>query len=339
MRTHDRGPPTPTAELQRTLVDALGRQARGLQNRLRALRGVLVGSIPIHPRHNVAMLIERREGSVEPDYAQFYLKTGTGDYASDRVTGPGYEVHLEASAPGFVYVGTLKKFYSTPVTLEVHDGAPEPPTDEWQHIVEVPVTGDGVLEVLSWGSNEAAMTISTPVGPLRLRAMWTGLVPGLAEGLPEEGNSDERLVFQLWPAPKADRKVVLCWPEWDLPGPTSVAPDGRRQIEGVDEVVAQLKGLIAVPVTFGLAPGRSRPLPGGTSGYLSGIWGDVRDSTWWVDGYDIRRTLRVASPEEVRELLRHAEPLPHGLSDPRWREPRWIEMLRSVGYVQQDSHN
>ena len=41
-----------TTELQRTLMDGDGRQARGLQNRLRgAVEASRVGSIPIHPRH------------------------------------------------------------------------------------------------------------------------------------------------------------------------------------------------------------------------------------------------------------------------------------------------
>ncbi len=55
------------------------------------------------------MLIERRDGSVQPDYFQFYLKASNAEHTSDQVTGEGYETHLEATSPGFVYVGTLKK--------------------------------------------------------------------------------------------------------------------------------------------------------------------------------------------------------------------------------------
>ena len=52
-RTHRRGRPMLTTDLQRMLADGPGRQARGLQNRLRgAAEASWVGSIPIHPRHS-----------------------------------------------------------------------------------------------------------------------------------------------------------------------------------------------------------------------------------------------------------------------------------------------
>jgi hypothetical protein len=95
------------------------------------------------------MLIERRDGSVAPDYFQFYLKASNADHASDHVTGEGYETHLEAPSPGFVYVGTLTKFLTTPVRVEVHDTEPAVPGTEWQHVAEVSLTNDGVIDVLS----------------------------------------------------------------------------------------------------------------------------------------------------------------------------------------------
>src|SRR5260370_832662 len=201
------------------------------------------------------MLIQAFEGSVEPDYFQFYLKTGSGEHASDAVSGPGYEAHLEAPSSGFVYVGTLKKFSATPVRVEVHDGEPDSPAAKWQHVVEVSFTGDGILEVLSW-PGDVVFSVRTPEGPLRLRAEWAGLEPGLSEGLPEDDRpSDEHLEFQVWPAAEADRHVLRWWAEWDLSPPASTAPDGRRQIEGVAEAMRPLSGrLRLVPVHFGFGP-------------------------------------------------------------------------------------
>jgi hypothetical protein len=275
------------------------------------------------------MLIQAFEGSVEPDYGQFYLKTGGGEYASDRVSGWGYEAHLEAPAPGFIYVGTLKKFSTTPVRVEVHDAEPDSPPAEWQHVAEVSFTGDGTLEVLSW-SGDVAISVRTPDGPLRLRAMWAGLEPELAEGLPEDRPSNEHLELVIWPAPHADRKVPRWWPEWDLPPPSTTAPDGRRQIEGVDEVVRLLKsGLRPVPVDLGFRPD-APPLPGGTSGTCHGIWGDPHDATWWVDGYDVRRTMRTATADEVRDLVRRAKP--RNVGEIRLPpDSRWTAMLGSIG--------
>ena len=192
--------------------------------------------------------------------------------------------------------------------------------------------GDGVLEILSW-PGEVAFSVRTATGPLRLRAMWAGLEPGLAEGLPEGRPSAEHLEFQIWPAPSADRAVLRWWPEWDLPPPSAAAPDGRRQIEGVDEVVRLLQGgLRRVPVDFGW--GSDAPvLPGGTSGSCHAIWGDPDEATWWVDGYDVRRTMRTATADEVRDLVRRAKPskpgeirLPAG--------PRWSTMLASIGVAE-----
>src|SRR5258708_23124617 len=99
------------------------------------------------------MVIERRDGSVEPDYFQFDLKTLSGDHTADDVTEAGYEAHLEATSAGFVYIGTLKKYSATPVSVEVHDTEPDLPGDDWQHVAEVSLMGDGVIEVLSWPAN------------------------------------------------------------------------------------------------------------------------------------------------------------------------------------------
>lgn len=278
------------------------------------------------------MLIEAHEGSVEPDYGQFYLRTGSGEHASDQVSEPGYEAHLEVPAPGFIYVGTLKKFSATPVRVEVHDGKPDSLPAKWQHVAEVSFTGDGTLEVLSWPA-DVAFSVRTPDGPLRLRVMWAGLEAELAEGLPEGRPSDEHLELAIWPAARTEREVLRWWPEWDLPPPSTTAPDGRRQVEGLDEVMRLLHGgLRRAPVDLDFGPD-APAMPGGASGSCHAIWGDPNDASWWVDGYDVRRTMRTATVDEVREFVRGARPSNRGaIGLPP--DPRWTAMLASIGVTE-----
>jgi len=275
------------------------------------------------------MLIERRNGSVEPDYFQFYLRTRPGEHTADDVTDAGYEAHLEATSAGFVYVGTLKKYSATPLTVEVHDTEPEPPGDDWQHVAEVSLMGDGVIEVLSWPA-EAALSVASPVGPQRLRVMWAGL--------DDDDPSAEHLEVQLWPAPLTEPKVLRWWSSWTLPPPSGTAPDGRRQIEGQVEVARYLQaGFRRVPISFAMTPSvPGPPLVGGPSGCCIGIWGDPRDGTWWADGYSVRRVLRAATEDEVRNLIRAAQPVAAGLVDRR-PDPRWTAMLLKIGLTEAGS--
>lgn len=276
------------------------------------------------------MLIESREGSVDPDYFQFYVKTPSAEWASDRVTEAGYEAHLEAPSAGFIYVGTLKRFSDTPVRVEVHDSEPRDLSEDWAHVAEVSFEGNGRLEVQSWGG-DLAFAIPTPDGSLRLRAGWAGLESDLSEGLREDGTSAEHIILQIWPAPRAGRRVLRWWPEWERKPPTDTAPDGRRQIDGLEGVMEALSsGLRRVPVDFSNQYGRRQPMPGGDTGQCVGIYGDPRNGTWWIDGYDERRTLRIATPEEVRKLLSGTGPTVFkNLTYPT--DPRWDAMLESIG--------
>jgi hypothetical protein len=278
------------------------------------------------------MLIEAREGSVDPDYFQFYVKTPSAEWASAEVTELGYEAHLEAPSQSFIYVGTLKKFSDTPVRVEVHDSEPSALSNDWLHAAEVSFVGDERLEVVSW-NGDVVVTIQTTNGPLRLRAAWAGLEPELIEeGRREDGTSDERILLQIWPAPLAERRILRWWSEWERKPPSGTAPDGRRQIDGLEGVMESLaSGLRRVPVDFTNQYGRHPPMPGGDTGQCVAIWGDPRDGTWWIDGYDERRTLRTATPEEVRNFL--PDTVPTVMKD-YFRydsEPRWDAMLESIG--------
>lgn len=276
------------------------------------------------------MLIESTQGSVHPDYYQFYVKTPSAEWASDQVTEAGYEAHLEAPNPGFIYVGTLKKFYPTPVRVEVHDSEPDDLSDDWAHVAEVSFDGDRRLEVNNWGG-DPAFSVPTPDGSLRLRAGWAGLERDLPEGLREDGTSQEHILLQIWPALRSERRVLRWWSEWDLKPPTDAAPDGRPQIEGQERVVEALSsGLRPLPVDFIGGYGKRPALPGGESGQCVAICGDPRTGTWWIDGYAERRTLRIATTEEVRGLLAHTRPtVLTNVTYPSDR--RWDAMLESIG--------
>jgi len=276
------------------------------------------------------MLVDAREGSVSPDYFAFYLKTDTGTHSSDSVTAEGNEIHLEAPTPGFVYVGTLKKFGGTPLRVEVHDREPAEPEAKWQHAVEVSIAGDANIRVVHWPGEEA-FSVPTPSGPLRLRVKWAGLDPELlGEGLREDLTSDEHLEIQVWPAGQAPRRVLRWWSEWHLPPPAPSAPDGRPQIEGTDEVVLRIAGRMR-PLPFMFASMLSAPeMPGGGPARCTLIWGNVADGTWWVDGYAERRILRPASDNEVRALLPHAKEMP-ALGVGHSADPRWSAMLSRIG--------
>jgi hypothetical protein len=139
-------------------------------------------------------------------------------------------------------------------------------------------------------------------GWVRLRVLWAGLVAGRFEGMDEDGNSEEQLMFQVWAAPSSPSAVVRWWSEWVLPPPSDLSPDGRRQIEGLEAVLDRLNRLRTL--TYRMTFRHSGPMPGG--GQTSSVYAvlfDPESETWWVDGSDIRRTLREITQEEAQDLM------------------------------------
>lgn len=153
---------------------------------------------------------------VEPDYFQFYLRRATAPWAADRVTAVGYAQRLWTNG-AFVYVGTHRKYGATPVGIAVRTSKPDRPDEAWQHVVEVSLdAGEPSLEIFNWDTVADAPAAVVPVqaSPLRLRASWAGLVRSRFEGLGNNGNSEERLLLELWPEPPTDDLVVRSWPHW-----------------------------------------------------------------------------------------------------------------------------
>ena len=156
-------------------------------------------------------------GVVQPDYFQFYAKRVGAEWLSD-VSAEIYRHRLWTDC-GFVVITTVRKFGTTPLTLDVVADEPEPPSGHWQHVAEVSLDGGGPLEILSWpGDQEPRSMHEIPTGSVRLRVHWGGLVPGLREGMDEQGNSDEHLAFVVWPAPIAPFAVLREWDSWPQSG-------------------------------------------------------------------------------------------------------------------------
>jgi len=242
---------------------------------------------------------------VDVDYGQFYAMRAGGEWASDQVPSSGHEAHLWSDG-SFVYVGTTRRYGETKVRVEVLTAPPsEDAPPEWQHVAEVSLDRGGALELHSWDGGTPAATVPVDPGSLRLRVCWRGLVPGRAEGVDDDGNSDEELLFQLWPAEPAPPAVTRWWEERALPAPTDVAPDGRRQTEGLEPVMERWATMTVVATLRHPYP----PMPGGGEhAHVVSVLTDPSDDTWWVDGYDVRRTLREVSEEEAQHLLLHARP-------------------------------
>lgn len=151
-------------------------------------------------------------GFVEPDYFQFYARRGEAEVP--QLSAEDYRDRLWSDGR-FVVIGTHRKFGTTALSVEVADAEPAPPAEDWQHVAEVSLAGEGPLEVLSWpGDVPPRSSHELPTGPVRLRVQWAGLVPGLGEGMDARGRSEEHLALVLWSAPVTPPAVLRRWDGW-----------------------------------------------------------------------------------------------------------------------------
>jgi hypothetical protein len=149
---------------------------------------------------------------VNPWYRQFYLQRGDAPWASDQLSRAGIERALEESG-GFVYVGTSMYGNPVEVALELHDEEPSP-DEHADRVTEVPLSGSGALGVLSWGDTDPELVFELPEGPLRLRALFSGLAAADAHpdnDLSGEELSPERICLQFWPAPLGEPSAIRVW--------------------------------------------------------------------------------------------------------------------------------
>ena len=231
------------------------------------------------------------------DYSQFYaLRTGA-EWASDQVPGIGYEEHLWTNG-AFVVICTHRQFGPTRVVVDVLDGPPTEPDARWQHVAEASLESGGDLDLHSWDPGAPELTIAIDPGPVRLRINWTGLERDPDEGFDDDADPQE-LFFQVWPAPSSGSRVLRWWKGWRLPERSTTSPEGRRQFEDYDVFAPKLATLEQVATLTHLNP--PAPMPGG-GGAAYSVWFDPTDGSWWIDGYDVRRTLREVSEADGRRL-------------------------------------
>jgi hypothetical protein len=237
---------------------------------------------------------------IEPDYFQFYARREGAAWASDRTTDAGYEAHLWSNG-AFVTIGTARKFGTTAVVVAVWDSPPDQPDEHWQHVAEVSLEPGGPLEVFSWGNETPAVVVPIDEGWVRLRVLWSGLVAGRYEGVDEDGNSDKHLTLQVWGAPPSPSAVVRWWSRWALPYrvPSRATGDDKSKVSRHPRAVEQDQDPDG---SHDIPPSRPHARWGENS-FVYAVLFDPVEQTWWVDGSDIRRTLREITQEEAQELM------------------------------------
>lgn len=227
---------------------------------------------------------------------------GSNTWHSADVPSLGYERYLWSSGT-FVYLGTVRRYGTTSVRVEVLDAPPTAtPDGQWQHVVEESLVAGGDLEIFDWSDDAPVATIPIPLAPVRFRVCWSGLSEANRyEGLDENGNSDEHLLVQIWAQEVAGPAVLRWWPPLELPAPSDRSADGRRQFEGLElamEAIGRMELVARFDHPYPAA------LPGSTQQHssINALYREPQDGTLWVDGYDVRRTLREITPIEAEAL-------------------------------------
>jgi hypothetical protein len=171
-----------------------------------------------------------RELHVASDYGQIYIydpETQQDEWADvyDEESSAIFRAMDDASesrrfvgyAKGMVDVLTPSQYnWQAPMRVEVSDARPRLDTDEWDHVVEVPLpVPSGTLCFEASGGGEPIET-QIPAGTYRARLSGRGFVAGIGE---IEGRESYRL--QLWPAEEADPALIKYWSGYDV-----MRPDG-----------------------------------------------------------------------------------------------------------------
>jgi hypothetical protein len=163
---------------------------------------------------------------VEADYGQIYIydpQTQMADEAATEDDNPlqramddGYESRrFVGYDSGLIDLITPSQYNSkAPMRIEVNDSPPPLDTDEWDHVVEVPLpVPSGTLYFEASGGGTPIET-QIPSGTFRARLSGRGYVAGAGE---IEGHESYRL--QLWPIEEADAVLVKSWPGYDVMRP------------------------------------------------------------------------------------------------------------------------
>jgi hypothetical protein len=169
-----------------------------------------------------------RELHVASDYGQIYIydpETQQDEWADvyDEESSAIFSAMDDAYesrrfigyAKGMVDVLTPSQYnWKAPMRVEVCDAPPTLDTDEWDHVVEVPLpVPSGTLCFAASGGGEP-IEIEIPAGTYRARLSGRGYVAGVGE---IEGHESYRL--QLWHAEETDPALIKYWSGYDVMRP------------------------------------------------------------------------------------------------------------------------
>jgi hypothetical protein len=162
---------------------------------------------------------------VASDYGQIYIydpETQQDDGADDEESSAifcamddAYESRrFVRYAKGMVDVLTPSQYnWRAPMRVEVCPGPPTLNTDEWDHVVELPLpVPSGTLCFAASGGEP--IEIQIPAGTYRARLSGQGYAAGVEE---IEGHESYRL--QLWPAEERDPTLIKYWGGYDVMRP------------------------------------------------------------------------------------------------------------------------
>ncbi|MBX3284637.1 MAG: hypothetical protein KF703_04770 [Actinobacteria bacterium] len=167
--------------------------------------------------------------------------------------------------------------------IEVLDDPPAGAVDEWDHVVEASLDGQGDVKVSSWDDLGPFITVAAPTGSLRLRCHWSGLWPGSAGIRPHDAPT-EHLLVQCWSAPPKPPVNLVTWHDWRMPELGLASKAGRLEIRGQEQVKARLEGAPSLRIV----DANSQPMPGYDKATTSTCYRLIADpedvDRWWVSG-------------------------------------------------------
>jgi hypothetical protein len=157
------------------------------------------------------------------DYGQVYL------YDRQRSFSEGWDEYLlsldEANAArrsvgvldGFVDILMAAQYnFDAPLSIEAHDGLPEPELDGYDHVVEFDLALPSGVLILDASGGAGETEAALPAGVHRMRWSATGL--DAAEELQYAAEqTPDRYRLQLWPAATAEPpRELKRWRGYDL---------------------------------------------------------------------------------------------------------------------------
>jgi hypothetical protein len=162
---------------------------------------------------------------VEADYGQIYIfdpaalpedVRDEGDDPVFRALDDGYDSRrFVGYAEGLVDLLTPSQYnVDVSMRVEVLESEPELDTEQWDHVVEVPLPVPSGTLCFQASGGGGVIEARIPAERYRARVSGRGYVAGAGE---IEGHETYRL--QLWPAPESQPTLLKYWDGWDVMAP------------------------------------------------------------------------------------------------------------------------